>query len=651
MICAAALAALFLLPPALQAQEADAPKGAAEKPVATEPEGPYSTPINLLSGSKDDVKAYNEAIERLLQERDFGEFKKAFEWKIAAASKRLIEKGKLNVAGYKKAKLLQRAVDLCVLIERVGVDNIPLFLTPGPRDVTKTGAEGRKKFMQWLLTDKADPLHALMSATVSQEVQKEKTPYNLKKMFDIWESTPEADRSAYLKLMCACALVYPGFQYANMRTRCNEKDFLTVEQRFDYFREKDKAGKLLTDIKKLSVAEALLVVDVYLPRSEYDWVDANMRWNRTNWGDAYASIKYMMSRAQNNADPYTKYTLAEIKQLGGVCRDQAYYTVNGAKVKGIPAVMVTGDGDRGGHAWVAIMVGDHQWKGWGSYGYKTGTYINPCYYAAEKNPRVWHESLLLNSDKKSSEEKLAPAYDCMLLSRALVQAKAMPQARSAAKAATGLAPAVTTGWENRVQVMAADEDNPPSTEAWKKLLSELNANSNKNPELIKISGIITDDYMGKSGGAEAKRAAQKLKKVKDQRSDLLLENMKRQGDALAEKKDYKGLAALYKRGFRDNAERGDVFLELINQYSAYLEEGSVDKKAWNTLAKDAEGVFYREVMAKDTNDYFKVKREYDIMVKIAEAYNKAGNSKKADKISKEAEARLSASGGSSSSSR
>ena len=67
MICAAALAALFLLPPALQAQEADAPKGAAEKPVATEPEGPYSTPINLLSGSKDDVKAYNEAIARLLQ--------------------------------------------------------------------------------------------------------------------------------------------------------------------------------------------------------------------------------------------------------------------------------------------------------------------------------------------------------------------------------------------------------------------------------------------------------------------------------------------------------------------------------------------------------------------------------------------------------
>ena len=125
-------------------------------------------------------------------------------------------------------------------------------------------------------------------------------------------------------------------------------------------------------------------------------VEKNLSYDRASWASkAYNSIKYLMERAKNGKDPYTHYTFEEIRKEGGVCRDQAYYAANTAKVMGIPAVYAVGDGDRGPHAWVVSNDSETQWNQINSYGYKTGTYSNPC------SGRRHHESMLLLQTKKS----------------------------------------------------------------------------------------------------------------------------------------------------------------------------------------------------------------------------------------------------------
>ena len=53
-----------------------------------------------------------------------------------------------------------------------------------------------------------------------------------------------------------------------------------MEQIYDYFREMDAKKKLLTDVKKMDVSDLLYVVDVRLPRSEFDWVHKNLKYNQ-----------------------------------------------------------------------------------------------------------------------------------------------------------------------------------------------------------------------------------------------------------------------------------------------------------------------------------------------------------------------------------
>ena len=75
-------------------------------------------------------------------------------------------------------------------------------------------------------------------------------------------------------------------------------------------------------------------------------------------GGAYSMIRYRMDRAALGKDPYTNYTFQEILDEGGICMDQAYFAVNTAKCNGIPSAYVTGDGNRGPHAWVNLLTTD-----------------------------------------------------------------------------------------------------------------------------------------------------------------------------------------------------------------------------------------------------------------------------------------------------
>ncbi len=586
------------------------------------------------------LTSFNTMVDGLLSRGDFDAFAAAFNPRIKAAVPELISGDKLGHSVYARCRNLVQAIDLCLLTDMAGSQVLSEMLAPSAKEYTN-GPQAPKLFFQWALRDKTQPLHTLLQNFMMNEGNPANMGYAIRLFFDLWERTPAKDRSKYLNLAVACSLVSPAAAQAPTKVRNSKSPALSMVEVYDYFREKDAAKKLVTDIKKLSVSQLLYVVDVRLPRSEFEWVLNNLKYGQANWGEAYASIRYRMDRATQKVDPYTSYTFAEIRKEGGICMDQAYFAHTTAKCAGIPAVYIVGDGDRGGHAWIASLIDGVTWQQTGSYGYKTGRFANSC------SGRWLHESMLLNQTKKTTDDKMEKAADGMLLSSYLMRIGSSAEARGAAKFVTSAYPLLTAGWANRVRVLAFDKDNMPESEVWRSISQNLMRHGRKNGELIDLATEVEDKYLMASKSTSSQKSSMKrsmdtLKRtVGEGRSDLIVEAIERQGRLLSEQGDIRGLSVLYKKQLKEYTSRGDIFQQLLHQYITFMGEEATDRQ-WKAMAKDVEKLFEKHVRSGG-GDHFKLSKEVAIQNLIADAYERAGDVKKANKIREEADNRMQAS--------
>lgn len=537
-----------------------------------------------------------------------------------------------------------QTVAFCHLIHLTGAENMRELVKPDPRKMVgenELGTEGGKLFMTWMLRDKNDPLHTFMQAYTANGGHARNMAYHLQTLYKLWLRTPERDRGKYLNLAIACSLISPGHASSPGQIKTGEPP-MSMEQIYDYFREMDAKKKLLTDVKKMDVSDLLYVVDVRLPRSEFDWVHKNLKYSQAQWGDSYASIRYRMEIAAGSlseGELYQKYNFAEIREDGGVCRHQGYFASNTAKCKAVPAVYIVGDGDRGPHAWIASMTDTVSWKQTGSYGYNSGRFTNPC------SGRSMHESVLLNQTKKTADDKLATAYEGMMLAEYLVSIGSTAEARSTSRYVTGAFPLLTEAWSSRIRVLTADKEAMPAADYWRKMSNDLKRHGRKNAELLDLAGEIDNEYALEGKSDNAKRTAMKknldklLRTIGDERSDLLLEAADRQGELLAEEKDIRGLGQLYNKLLKETTKRGDVFGSLLRQYIRHMETAGAAKRDWAAMARATEKLFEKGVLS-NTSDHFKLSKEVEIQKIISTIFRKAGNTKKADKLQESAEVRL-----------
>lgn len=623
-------------------RQQEQPTEPAPEPVKEEQKeaSPYEVEVQLTGADCNlpaNVAAFNTMVDEMLRRGDFGAFATTFNPRIKAVMPELISGDKLGHSAYVRCRNLVQAIDLCLLTDMAGSHVLSNMVAPTAREY-RNGPQAPQLFFQWALRDKTQPLHTLLQNFMMNEGNPAHMGYAIRLFFDLWERTPEKDRSKYLNLAVACSLVSPAVAQSPTRVRDTKTPPLSMVQVYDYFREKDAAKKLVTDIKKLSVSQLLYVVDVRLPRSEFEWVLNNMKYTQSNWGEAYGSIRYRMDRAAQRVDPYTSYTFEEIREEGGICMDQAYFAHTTAKCAGIPAVYIVGDGDRGGHAWIASLVDGVSWQQTGSYGYKTGRFANSC------SGRWLHESVLLNQTKKTTDEKMEKAADGMLLSAYLMRIGSSEEARGAAKFVTSAYPLLTAGWVNRVRVLSFDEDNMPESELWRSICQNLMRHGRKNGELIDLATEVEDKYLmaAKSTSSQKssmKRSMDTLKRtVGEGRSDLVVEAIERQGRLLSEEGDIRGLSVLYKKQLKEYSNRGDIFQQLLSQYINFMGE-EASARQWKAMAKDVEKLFEKHVRTGG-GDHFKLSKEVAIQHLIADAYERAGDSKKAEKIRRDAENRM-----------
>lgn len=586
--------------------------------------------VSLKANNAANRKLFTDAFNLALETGRYDLYADFLRSSLERDAVKVIKFGKFDASMYDQSPYLMRANELYQLISKVGAETI--------QEQIKESSS--RYFYPWLFSDPSDPLRLFLRTMAREQTPGDEWGGILRKWAEFWMKTSAMPRSRYSSLALACAMLDPRIASSPSRLRASSSTGvsttpLTLEQVFEYFMEMDEARELLTDITKLSPSELLFVVDVRLPRSEMDWARKKVRLTRKGWGGAYSMIRYRMDRAALGKDPYTNYTFQEILDEGGICMDQAYFAVNTAKCNGIPSAYVTGDGNRGPHAWVNLLTTDETWQSYGGYGYNTGHFSHP------HNCKSKHESTLLQGmDRKVNGARLDTSLDYLSLAALFEEMQKPDCARVMLEAATQAAPGSPLGWERLIALMSRPESGT-KLEEWDELVTMIKRKFRSRPDYLAMAARVEDEYIFpmRDASANKRHVARDLKKLEKEtdegRSDLTSAAIKRQADILMENGDRVGVAALYRKSMKDYARRAEVFEALMGQYYGYV---SQDQEAVLQLAREAESFYNRSIRTK-SGDYFKVKKEVAIQRKIAGYYEKGGNERKADSLRKDAEKR------------
>lgn len=177
------------------------------------------------------------------------------------------------------------------------------------------------------------------------------------------------DVSAFPRLAVALALVFDqpfprGWPHGQVPPAALPREDPDPVERLHQMSGLQKDRKYLMDLRDLMVDELKYLVDHLLAEAELEWARKNVTASRSGFEKVFFSIRYDIPRFERNilTWPYPNYGLADIRQHGGICVDQAYFAAMAGKAKGLPTLFFTGQGDSGGHAWFGYLESPGRWE-------------------------------------------------------------------------------------------------------------------------------------------------------------------------------------------------------------------------------------------------------------------------------------------------
>jgi hypothetical protein len=358
-------------------------------------------------------------------------------------------------------------------------------------------------------------------------------------------SHDEAIFRSHLNLALAIALVYdqeppsnwPHHQVAETILPRKLPDPLAA---FQFWVTSDQNGKTLHSLDKLSIGELKYVVDTPATLAELAAAQ-DLRVRLSNLKLLYPGIEYSHERlgAREYNWPFQSYALPEIKTRGGICVDQAYYTAQVAKAYGVPAMMVSGAGSNGNHAWVGYLDQRERWD------FETGRYDEAKFVTGLTfDPQTWqqptdHELAHLTERFQKSPRYLISQVHTLFASEYLKREKLAESIKASELAIKS---------ESR------------NFKAWDILVKAKKKSKSSESELQEIY----------ADGA----------KTFSRMADLEAHFLKRQATSLLKSGDPSGAAKLRDRIIsRNRRERPDIALEESKaELDRLIEEGSLDEQ-------------------------------------------------------------------------
>ncbi|MCE9611603.1 MAG: transglutaminase-like domain-containing protein [Chthoniobacter sp.] len=441
----------------------------------------------------------------------------------------------------------------------------------GAAELTKfTAVEKSRDFLKWLL------VRPVVLAAFNDTVEPQDQAANaLAEWRTIWYDDEE-NREKYANLAIACALVFDqavrispdvyGFGKTESSSSGGSAKEVSALGRYRFYRDCAKKGSLKVPLAEMMPWELVWVVDAPVPDSELVWAQQHANFSRRDWGKAYPHIRYRMDRATQGVNPYKAYTLAEIEKEGGVCGDQAYFAAMTAKANGIPAMVISGEGDRGGHAWMGFELARSEWKldnGRYADNYAAGTTRHPQTGATIKE----HELRQLTDPARRT-----PSYEksdkLLALSALLAEAGQRQLATVALTTALTLAPKNFDAWTAKLAQLAAAK---VTAAEYLRESARMRVTFREFSDLVQTIDKREADYLAANGDADAARKlvhtqTGRMERKDGERSDLIIDNVVREAEMAEKAGETEKVGRIYRDALKDKGTEVVPFKKVAGHY-------------------------------------------------------------------------------------
>lgn len=262
--------------------------------------------------------------------------------------------------------------------------------------------------------------------------------------------------SLYANLALAIAIVYdvpppPNWPHAQVSAPALPRRLSAPVDAFAFWVHADEAHQTLQPLSRLSAAELKFVVDAAAPASELEWAEEHILTPLESFARVYGVVRYRVDRVQQAQYvwPEAHYDLPTILNKGGICVDQAYFSSEVGKAKGVPTLLFTGAGRDAWHAWFGYLDGSHHWQ------LDAGRYVNQQFvtgYAVD--PQTWgpisdHELKFLSEGFRLLQSWRQACMHADFAAAYFAEGRFAPAAR-AARAAVNCQPRHLDAWETLI---------------------------------------------------------------------------------------------------------------------------------------------------------------------------------------------------------
>lgn len=450
----------------------------------------------------------------------------------------------------------------------------------------------------------------------------------------LWRGDPTG-RDKYFRLALACALVFDQPVQLVPELRYSGADPLAIGDRYTDFRTAADHGELKTPLAALPARELVWVVDAPVPATELAWARRHVSLSRSQWANAYTMVPYLMERATAGPQPYTNYTLAEIRKKGGVCTDRAHFAAISAKANGIPAMPIHGEGQRGAHAWFGYKASAREWNmeagRFEDDRYATGFTRDP-----QTGATIKEQMLQLMADSQRDTPAYLVASRLQWLARVFTARGDTGRANEALRVAVTRCPRHLPAWLARFDLFKTTTAPPAQ---WQEALAAGRSAFRKYPDVLQTVTRLETEQLTSSGNSTqaAETLRQQYRKLKgrpEDRTDLLAENVETRGALFEKAGDLAAAEKVYRDALAEQGQSVPAFETLARAYLAFADR--------HQRTADATGDIYSVYRryhgsAKDTGDYFALQAYVNLTNFVADILEQNGDEQKAARLRKTAD--------------
>ncbi|MDA7681518.1 hypothetical protein N8603_03950 [Verrucomicrobiales bacterium] len=376
---------------------------------------------------------------------------------------------------------------------------------------------------------------------------------------------------------------------------------------FNFFIDSQNKGKLLTDLKRLTVRELCFLVDTPISINEHLYAQQVKIKSINDFDKLYKLIPYDQNRINDKIYdwPHGKYSLIKIgSKNGGICMDQSYFTSQVSKSKGVPSILFMGQGGSGVHAWIGVFMGIRGWDlkvgEWRSEKYPVGVSLNP---------QTWDKTT--NTEMKfylqSSGDNPSTARGKSLLAWALLNKKT-DRFKSLIQYSSSLMPRNIEPWDIEYNWIKENQfDLKTMGRFWSRWISNFKEDKGlKAKGQMSLLSIFNELRMFEEAKSLSRRI---ISENKTGRFDLAIAVNLNQIISLQNQSKWSLAEKKFKQALDDfvkNANNGHLFYNLIKPYIDNCMFNSKREEAFR--AKEFSGKYIKSlpgtILDNDVNNFF-----------------------------------------------